>query len=84
MATLSKAENAAALRKAGIQRKSFSRAELCARNDISPEFYKKLQRLGLGPRETQILDRFVITVEDEAAWLQKLQKNAASKTKAEA
>ncbi|MBR0746187.1 hypothetical protein JQ582_19840 [Bradyrhizobium japonicum] len=84
MVTKSKEEDAAALRKAGIPRKSFSRPEICARNNISLEHYKKLLRLGLGPRETPMLDRIVITVEDEAAWLQKLQKNAASKTKAEA
>jgi hypothetical protein len=69
MPNKSKAENAIALAKAGIPRKSWSKPEFCARNGISPGFYDKLKKLGLGPEETNYLDRILITVEAEDRWL---------------
>jgi len=69
MANQTKAEAAAALQAAGIQRKSWTIPQLCARNGISEGFYRKLRKLGKGARETRILDRIIITDDDEAAWL---------------
>ena len=69
MPNKSKAVNAAALLAAGIPRRSFSKTEICARNSISPGLYDKLKKLGLGPRETELLGRRIITEEAEADWL---------------
>jgi hypothetical protein len=74
MATLTKPEARAALTAAGIPRNAFSRREICARNHISEGFYRKLLSEGLGPKETRILDRVIITVEDEAEWLRRLKR----------
>ena len=80
MANQTKAEAAAALRVAGIPRKSFSIPHFCARHDFSEGFYRKLRKLGLGPRETRILDRVIITEEDETTWLR--EREAASAAEA--
>jgi hypothetical protein len=81
MPNKSKAENAAALLAAGIPRRSWSKPEFCARNGISPGFYDKLKKLGLGPREKHYLDRILITQEAEDAWL---SEGKAANAKAEA
>jgi hypothetical protein len=73
MSNTSKAEAAAALAAAGIQRRSFSIPQFCARNDLSEGFYRKLRKLKIGPRETRILDRVVITEENETAWLRECE-----------
>ncbi len=80
MPNKSKAKNDAELRAAGIPRRSFSKAEFCARNNISPGFYDKMKRLGLGPRELHVLDRIIITKEAEDRWL----RERATATAAEA
>jgi hypothetical protein len=77
MANITKAKAAAALQAAGIQRKSFSLPEICARNDLSEGFMRKLRKLNLGPNETQILDRVIVTEEDEAIWLKALKERKA-------
>ncbi len=74
----SKAEAALALQAAGIRRKSFSREEFCARQGISPGLYRKLQAQGLGPRETRLLNRIIISIDDEAAWLRERASTAAT------
>jgi hypothetical protein len=76
MPNKSKAKNAAALLSAGIPRKSFSKAEFCARHGISPGLYDKLKARGLGPRETHLLERVIITEEAEGDWLR--EREAAS------
>jgi hypothetical protein len=73
MPNKSKAENAAALLSAGIPRKSFSKAEFCARHGISPGLYDKLKARGLGPREVYLLERIIITEEAESDWLRERQ-----------
>lgn len=82
MPNKSKAENAIALTKAGIPRRSFSKAEFCARHGISPGLYDKLKKLGLGPEETNLLDRVIITDTAEDRWLS--ERAAASAAKADA
>jgi hypothetical protein len=72
-----KVQRAAALAKAGIPTAGFSRTQFCARWDISPGFYLKMQREGIGPRETRLCERFVITVEDEQEWIRRRQEAAA-------
>ena len=80
MPNKSKEENAEALRAAGIPRRSFSKQEFCARQGISPGLYDKMKRLGLGPREIHLLDRIIITKEDEDEWLR--ARKAASAAEA--
>jgi hypothetical protein len=65
----SKAKAAEALAAAGIQRRSFSIAQFCARHDISEGFYRKMRERGLGPLETRILDRIIISENSETEWL---------------
>ena len=77
MANKSKAENAAALLAAGIPRKSFSKAEFCARHGLSPGLYDKMKKLKMGPRETNVLDRIIITDEAEAEWLEERTADAS-------
>ena len=79
MANKSKADNAAALLSAGIPRKSFSVPEICARNGISPSFYAKLKKLGLGPVETELLDRKIVTDVAEDNWLRERAAASAEK-----
>jgi hypothetical protein len=78
MANQTKAEAAAALLAAGIPRKSFSVPQFCARNDLSEGFYRKIRSLGLGPHETRVLDRVVITDDDEAEWLRQRKAETTS------
>jgi hypothetical protein len=80
MPNKSKAENAAALLSAGIPRKSWSISEFCARHGISPGLYDKLKKLGLGPHETELLNRKIITDDDEDDWLR--ERKAASAAEA--
>ena len=82
MPNKSKAENAAALLAAGIPRKSWSIPEFCARHGISPGLYAKLKKLGLGPDETDLLDRKIVTDVAEDNWLR--ERAAASAAKADA
>ena len=79
MVRISKKQNAAALLAAGIPRKSWSKLEFCARHGISEGLYDKLKALGLGPHETYLLDRIIITDDDEAVWL---RERAAASTEA--
>jgi hypothetical protein len=76
MSNRTKAENAAALKAAGIPQKSFSIPTLCARNDISVGHYMNMRRKGLGPIETDLDGHKVITEEHEAQWLR--ERAAAS------
>jgi hypothetical protein len=77
MANQTKADAAAALQAAGIPRRSFSIPQFCARNgDMSEGFYQKIRKLGLGPRETRILDRIIITEEAESDWLRERESAA--------
>jgi hypothetical protein len=74
MTNRTKAENAEALAAAGIPRKGFSIKQFCARNgDLSESFYRKMRERGLGPRETRIFDRVIITEEAEADWQRERQ-----------
>lgn len=82
MPNISKAQNRAALLAKGIPRKSWSKDEFCARNDISVGLYAELQKRGLGPEETEVLDRILITVEAEDRWLRRMSKRKAAKAKA--
>jgi hypothetical protein len=77
MPSKSKSENNTALLAAGIPRKSFSIPEFCARHGISPGLYAKLKKLGLGPDETDLLDRKIITDDAEAIWLRERQAASA-------
>jgi hypothetical protein len=77
MANQTKAKQEAALLAAGIPHKSFSIPQFCARHGFSEGFFRKLRRLGIGPRETRILDRVVITDDDEAVWLEQQRKAEA-------
>jgi hypothetical protein len=78
MPNKSKAENAAALLAAGIPRKSWSRPEFCARHGISPGLYIKMKKLGIGPEETNLLDRVIITDTAEDKWLHERQAASAA------
>jgi hypothetical protein len=76
MPDLSKSDMAAALQAAGISPKSFSIRIFCARNAISEGFYRKMRAHGLGPRETHILGRVIISEEAERDWQR--EREAAS------
>ena len=78
MANNTKAENAAALKAAGIPQRSFSIPIFCARHDISPGHYANLRKHKMGPKETDLLGRKVITDRDEEEWLR--ERAAASAT----
>jgi hypothetical protein len=78
MANQTKADGAAALQAAGIPRNAFTIPQFCARNgNLSEGFYQKMRKLGLGPRETRILDRIIITAEAETDWLRECEANSA-------
>jgi hypothetical protein len=70
MANQTKREGLAALQAAGISRKSYSRAQFCARHDLSEGHYRKIQKLGQGPQEIEAGGRRIITVDAEEAWLE--------------
>jgi hypothetical protein len=63
-----------------VPRTAFSIPEWCAANDLSEGSYRKLRRLGKGPRETRDpnLRRVLITPEANSEWL--AARAAASKT----
>jgi hypothetical protein len=84
MVRVSKAQNAEALAKKGIPRKSWSKDEFCARNGISVGLYDNLKKRGIGPDETEVLDRILITVEAEDKWLRKNKRKAARDASANA
>jgi hypothetical protein len=76
MANKTKAERTAELQAAGIPQKAFTIPQFCARHAISEGLYQKLRELGLGPRETCLLDRKIISEEAETAW--RAEREAAS------
>lgn len=47
---------------------AFSIQEFCDAHRISKSQYYELKRLGLGPAETRLLDKIIITQESAAAW----------------
>lgn len=53
---------------ADVPRVSYSVAEFCVAHRISESFFYKLRGLGLGPRETRVLGKVTITLEDAGAW----------------
>jgi hypothetical protein len=60
---------AAALQRDGIERAAFTIRQFCARNgEFSEGFYRRMRASGLGPRETRIFDRVIITIEAETEW----------------
>jgi hypothetical protein len=84
MPSISKADNAAALAKAGIARKSWSKPEFCARHGISVGLYEKLKKRGIAPDEIEVLDRILITDVAEEKWLREGTKRRVAKAKIEA
>jgi hypothetical protein len=83
MANQTKGEAATALKDAGIERKAFTIPQFCTRNgDLSEGFYRKMRKERIGPQETRILDRVIITVEAETKW--RREREAASKAEAKA
>jgi predicted DNA-binding transcriptional regulator AlpA len=50
---------------------AFSIPEFCRRHAISRSTFYNLKRLGLGPHETRIQRRIVISRASAAAWLKK-------------
>jgi hypothetical protein len=81
MPSKSKAVNEAALLSAGITRTAYSVPEFCAAHNISEGLYRKLRDRGLGPRETHILRRVVISVEAAARW--RAERESASAAEAQ-
>ena len=71
-----KAETVAEMMAAGIAPRSFSIDVFCARHGLSGTTYRKMRDLGIGPKETRVLDRILITVEHENQWL--AERTAAS------
>jgi hypothetical protein len=55
---------------------AFSIAAFCRRHAISPSFYHKLQKQGLGPRTLKLGSRTLITADAAAEW--RRQRAAAS------
>jgi hypothetical protein len=84
MANQTKAETVAALRAAGIPPKAFSIPQFCARHALSEGFYRKMRDHGLGPRETRILDRVIITEEAETDWRREREATSAAEAAARA
>ncbi len=72
MANKTKAQNAEALKAAGISLRSFLIPILCARNGISEGHYANMKKKGLGAQETDLDGVRVVTPEHETEWLQKL------------
>jgi hypothetical protein len=58
---------------------AYTIAEFCKAHRISRSTYYVLKNRGLGPDETHLLDRIIITKESAAAWRRK--RTAASKRK---
>jgi hypothetical protein len=52
----------------GNEQDAFTITEFCRRHRISQAFYFKLKRLGLGPREMNVLTRVLISKESAADW----------------
>lgn len=59
------------------ERGGYTIKEFCERNGISPSFFFKLQKAGLGPRISQHLSRKIITPQAEADWHRDGEKRAA-------
>jgi hypothetical protein len=53
---------------ADIPRAAYTVSEFCAAHRISEGFYYKLKLQGLAPRETRLLGKILISMEDAAAW----------------
>ena len=51
-----------------IARATYSIREFCAAHRISTDFYFKLKRQGLAPKEMRVGSRVLISVESAAAW----------------
>jgi hypothetical protein len=56
-----------------IPRGAYSILEFCASVGISEGFYHKAKRAGLGPRETHVLDKILISEEARREWLEQHQ-----------
>ncbi len=61
---------------AGDDVDAYSISEFCRRHGISPSFYHKLQKLGLGPATMKLGSRTLITASSAAAW--RAERAAAS------
>jgi hypothetical protein len=61
--------------------KMLTREEFCARNRISIPFYNRLKAQGLGPRETRLHSKILITAEADGKW--RAEREAASQIAAE-
>jgi hypothetical protein len=79
MPSKSKADATADAIAANVPRKGFSIPEFCASFSISEGFYKKLRDKGLGPRETHVLDRIIITDKDANEWPGKIRRASEQK-----
>lgn len=80
----SKAENAAAAVAASIPRGAYSLDEFCASHNISMGLYRKLREQGLGPRETRVLRRVLITAEAAARWRAEREATSAAEAQTSA
>ena len=54
-----------------------TREEFCARNRISIPFYNRLKTQGLGPRETRLHSKILITREADAEWRRQRETETA-------
>jgi predicted DNA-binding transcriptional regulator AlpA len=59
------------------ERDAWSVIEFCARHTISRSTFYNLKRAGLGPHETRVGRRIIITRASAAAWLRKREKESA-------
>jgi hypothetical protein len=57
---------------------AFTVPEFCEAHRISEGFYYKLKRLGLGPIETKLLSKVIITKENAEAWRRQQGADAAA------
>ena len=51
-----------------IEPQAFTVPEFCQAHRISESFYYKLKARGLGPIETRLLSKTIISLENAAAW----------------
>jgi hypothetical protein len=65
-----------------VPRGAYNIKQFCQAHSIGVRFYFKLKRMGLGPDETQLGKRVLITVEAAARW--RAAREAATKHFAEA
>jgi hypothetical protein len=57
---------------------AFTVPEFCTAFRISESFYYKLKSLGLGPVETKLLSKTIITNENAQAWRREREQIAAA------